>query len=101
VHITLRPNPSRSSHWNNESTPLQIWVDGPDGWTFTPRGLEAPNGHGAESDEPRRLDLEIKPPPGTRGTFDLKAYALYNTCEESGGQCLFLRQDIPIRIIID
>jgi hypothetical protein len=101
VHITLRPNPALGSHWNNESTPLQVWVDGPAGWSFTPRGLEAPRGQGAESDEPRRLDLEVQPPPGARGAFELKAYALYNTCEQAGGQCLFLRQDLPIRIVIE
>ncbi|MCA9184416.1 MAG: hypothetical protein R3E01_09840 [Pirellulaceae bacterium] len=29
-------------------------------------------------------------------TIQIPAYALYHVCEEAGGQCLFLRQDLKI-----
>ena len=50
---------------------------------------------------PRLLDLEVKPPADARGTFELRAYALYNVCETAGGRCLFLRQDLPVRIVVE
>ena len=25
---------TRSAHWNNESTPLRVWVAGAEGWTI-------------------------------------------------------------------
>jgi len=99
VHLIFRPAPGRQSHWNNESTPLRVWVSAPEGWSVGPQLLEAAQAQGAESDEPRRLDFEVKPASTARGTFELRAYALYNTCEQAGGQCLFLRQDLPIKLM--
>jgi hypothetical protein len=60
------------------------------------RLLEAPQGGQPESDEVRRLDFEVKSSPTAEGKTRLAAYALYNTCEEVGGRCLFLRQDLTI-----
>jgi hypothetical protein len=96
VHITFRPNAARTGHWNNESSPLRIWVAGAEGWTIAPRLLEAKQGSQPESDEVRRLDFEVKAPPTAEGKTRLSAYALYNACEQAGGRCLFLRQDLTI-----
>src|SRR5262249_50265659 len=41
VHLTFRPDPARKARWNNESTPLRVWVAGADGWTIATRLLEA------------------------------------------------------------
>jgi hypothetical protein len=60
------------------------------------RLLVASQGEQAESDEVRRLDFEVKVPPTAEGKLRLTACALYNACEESGGRCLFLRQDLTI-----
>ena len=57
-----------------------------------------PQGVQPESDEVRRLDFEVKAPPTAQGKTRLEAYALYNTCEEAGGHCLFLRQDLTIEL---
>ena len=95
-------SPGDGSHWNNESAPLRVWVGGPEGWSVEPPLLEAERGPAAESDEPRLLDLEVKPPadaPVARSM--LRAYALYNVCETAGGRCLFLRQDLPVRIVVE
>ncbi len=98
VHLTFRPNAAHSAHWNNESTPLRVWIAGAEGWTISTRLLEAPQGDRAESNEVRRLDFEVKAPPGATGKTRLAAYALYNTCEQAGGRCLFLRQDLSVEL---
>ena len=81
--------------------PLRVWVAGAEGWTISSRLLEAPQGDQPESDEVRRLDFEVKAPPTAQGKTRLAAYALYNACEKAGGRCLFLRQDLPVRIVVE
>jgi hypothetical protein len=53
---------TRSAHWNNESTPLRVWVAGAEGWTIASQLLAAPQGNEPESIEVRRLDFEVKAP---------------------------------------
>jgi hypothetical protein len=96
VHVYLRPASARSAHWNNESTPLQLWVSSPEGWTIDTPLMEAKPGEGAESTEARHLDFEVKVPPSASGTTRLDAFALYNVCEQAGGTCLFLRKDLTL-----
>jgi hypothetical protein len=98
VHVTFRPGAAHRSRWNNESTPLRVWVAGADGWTVAPRLLEAAQGDQPESVEVRRLDFEVKAPSTAEGRARLAAYAVYNTCEQAGGRCLFLRQDLTIEL---
>ena len=98
VHLTFRPAAAHHARWNNESTRLRVWIAGTEGWTIAPRLLEAPQGDQPESVEVRRLDFEVKAPPTAAGKTRLAAYALYNTCEEAGGLCLFLRQDLAIEV---
>jgi tetratricopeptide (TPR) repeat protein len=98
VHVTFRPSAVHQAHWNNESTPLRVWIVGAEGWTVSPRLLEAPQANQPESVEVRRLDFEVKAPSTAAGTTRLAAYALYNTCEEAGGRCLFLRQDLTAEV---
>jgi hypothetical protein len=98
VHLTFRPSAAHAAHWNNESTPLRIWVTGAESWTTSTRMIEAPQPDRPESVEVRRLDFEVKAPAGATGKTRLAAYALYNTCEQAGGRCLFLRQDLSIEL---
>ncbi len=98
VHLAFSPNAAHAGHWNNESTPLRVWIGGAEGWTISTRLLEAPQSDRPESDEVRRLDFEVKAPSAATGKTRLAAYALYNTCEEAGGRCLFLRQDLTIEL---
>ena len=98
VHLTFRPSAARAGHWNNESAPLRVWIAGAEGWTISTRLLEAPQAAQPESVEVRRLDFEVKAPPTATGKTRLAAYALYNTCEQTGGRCLFVRQDLVIEL---
>jgi tetratricopeptide (TPR) repeat protein len=98
IHLTFRPSAAHRARWNNESTPLRVWIGGAEAWTIASRLLEAPRGDQPESVEVRRLDFEAKAPAAAQGRARLAAYALYNTCEEAGGRCLFLRQDLTIEL---
>ena len=91
IHVTLRPGAAHNARWNNESAPLRVWVDGPLDGRSTPRLSEAPQGDQPESVEVRRLDFEVKAPSTSNGRVRLTAYALYSTCEQARGRCLFLR----------
>jgi hypothetical protein len=98
VYVTFRPSAAHKARWNNESTPLRVWIAGAEGWTISSRLLEAPQGDQPESVEVRRLDFEVKARPTAKGRTRIAAYALYNTCEEAGGRCLFLRQDLSVEL---
>ena len=97
-HVTFRLGAVRNAHWNNESTPLRVWVAGAEAWTVASRLLEAPQGDQPESVEVRRLDFEVKAPPTAEGKARLAAYALGERKEQAGGRCLFLRQDLSVEL---
>jgi hypothetical protein len=96
VHVTLRPNDRLKAHWNNEAEPLQLWVDPVPGWQVQPQLLTAPQGSQPQTSEPRHLEFELQAAPEASGAVTLTAYALYHVCEDAGGMCSFLRQDIPV-----
>ena len=98
VHLTMRPNVKLKAHWNNEAQPLLLWVDTPQGWQVAKRLITAEQGKQPETDEPRHLEFEVRSPADYRGTAKLQAYALYYVCEDVGGSCRFVRQDIPIDV---
>jgi len=100
VHVTLCPNESQKAHWNNEAGPLKLWIDASAGWKVQPQLLVAPQGREPETSEPRHLEFEVMAPTGAGGTVRLAAYALYYVCEDVGGTCQFLRQDIPVTVIV-
>jgi len=101
IHVTLRPNEQRKAHWNNEAEPLKLWIEPPPGWRVNPQLLIAPQGEKPETSEPRHLEFEVRAPADASGTFNLAAYALYYACEDVGGTCQFLRQDIPIEVTVN
>jgi hypothetical protein len=101
VHLTFRPDDKHKAHWNNEAEPLKLWIDPPTGWKAQPQLLTAPHGDKPETSEPRHIEFELHAAKDAGGTTKLSAYALYYVCEGTGGTCSFLRQDIPITIIVD
>jgi hypothetical protein len=101
VHVALRPNDILKAHWNNETEPARLWVDSPPGWQAQPRLLIAPKDERPETWEPRCFEFEIRAPHNASGTCELAAYTLYYVCEDTGGTCRFLRQDIPITVTVD
>lgn len=101
VHVVLRLDPKKQAHWNNEAEPLRLWVDPPDGWQVSERLLQAPAVREPVSGEERALDFEIKAPKEARDKVRLDAYALYHVCDDKGGQCRFLRLDVPIELTVE
>jgi len=96
LHLILKP--SGGAHWNNEAEPTVVWIEAPEGWRLTKRLLKTGLPRKAESTEQRHLELEFKVPREAKGTHKVEGYALYYVCEESGGQCLYLRQDFSASI---
>jgi len=98
VHITFIPNRERQTHWNNESDPLQLWVEDPANGQVAEHLLQMADVAAPVSKEIRRLDFEVLVPADARDTITLQAYALYYVCEDENGQCKYLRQDLGIRL---
>jgi hypothetical protein len=96
VHVTLRPSPGKKTHWNNEGEPTRLWIDPPPGWQVAPQQVGAPQAARPETTEPRHLEFELRAPATATGRIEVPAYALYYVCEDAGGTCRFLRQDIVI-----
>ncbi len=101
VHLILRPDATHRAHWNNEAEPLRLWVRLPAGWLADRQLVELPNPRMPASAEVRELNFEIRvPETAPSGIVMLRAYALYNVCEDVAGRCLFRRQDISLPIVI-
>lgn len=101
VHVSFRPNDTRKAHWNNEAEPLTFWIDPVEGLDITPQLLTAPQGSQPETAEPRHVEFEVRARSGMSGTVKLKTYALYYVCEDVGGTCTYLRQDIPVTVTVE
>jgi len=101
IYLTLRPNDARKACWSEEGKPLRVWVDLPPGWRAQPQLMILPLAGRPGTLEPRHLEFEVYPGPDARGTTTLLAYALYYVCEDMGGVCSFMQQDIPITVKVD
>jgi len=99
VHLSLRPSPEHKAHWNNEVAELAFWIDLPPGWQADQQYLTLPNPPQSASQETRKIEVELKSPPGSKaGEVTLRAFALYYVCEEVNGVCFYRRQDIPVKV---
>ena len=98
IHVTMSPNKKRKAHWNNLSKPLRLWIDPPKGWQVSRQLVSSAQPKTPESAETRLLDFELKIPGNARGQQTIQAYALYFVCEDVNGVCLFLRQNISIKL---
>ena len=101
VQVVLRPDANQQAHWNNEVEPLRLWVDPPEGWQVSERLLRAPAVQEAVSAEERTLEFEIKAPQAARDKVRVSVYALYHVCDDKGGQCRFLRLDVPVELTVE
>ena len=100
VHLVLRPASKKQIHWNNEADPLRLWVEPPKDWQVSDRLLQAPKPPQAISTEARILTFEVIVPATAHDKVRLPVYALYHVCDDEGGQCRFLRLDIPVTVTI-
>ncbi len=96
IHLSLRP--ANKSHWNNESEPLKVWIEPPDGWTIDQQLFEAAQPNQAESRDERNIEFEVRAPRDAGNVVKFKGYALYYVCEDTEGTCLYLRQDFTFDV---
>jgi hypothetical protein len=99
LHLEFRPIEARKAHWNNEADDLEVWLDVPAGYEAERRWLTVPNPADVVSTEVRRVEVEVRMPPGTdSASARLRGYALYYVCEDIDGTCLYRRQDFELEI---
>ncbi len=99
IHIALSPNEALKAHWNNESEPLQIWIETPVGWQVSqPSHTIKPFDDQPITNEIRRVDFEVQIPKDATGKIKLPVFALSYVCEDRDGTCLFLRKDLDVDI---
>lgn len=96
VHLTFRLAPKTSDHWNNEAEALRVWVDPSEGVAVSERLVEAEKPQAGTSVEVRGVGFEVQIPKDANGRIRVPAYALYHVCDDSGGQCRFLRLDVSV-----
>jgi len=102
VHLLFRPNEAIKAHWNNEAEPMRVWIEPPDGWRVDRRLHVIPNVDSATSNELRRIEVELRPADGNASASTLlRAYALYNVCEDVDGVCLYRRKDVEVPLDLE
>ena len=103
VGITFRPDPSRQVHWTNDAGPLRLVIVAPEGWRVSAHERTAPVPAGRDvSTEVRQLDFEVVVPGGAaEDAGAVSCFALYYVCHGEDGTCVYLRQDLPVRVRIE
>ena len=91
VHLRLV---AKGAKWNNESTPLTVWVDS-ESAKLSKHLLTFENPNEANSNENRSLEFDVLVGEGDAGS--ISGFALYNVCTE-GGVCMYRRQDFTIAV---
>ena len=99
VRVTFRVG---EAWWNNEVQPLSLTGDVPEGWVLALHDGVHPGAEEAETREERILEYELQvPEDAAAGELTLEAYAVYNVCEDAGGTCMMLRQDLTALVVVD
>lgn len=96
VYVSLRPNPQRDAHWNNESDPMTVYLDLPSGWSADKRLIAWPTPKGAVTDEHRTVEFDLQLPPDRSKMGEVRGIALYGVCRGATGECLYRRRDFVI-----
>ena len=100
LHLELRPVAAADAHWNNEASGLLVWLDPPAGWEADRRLAEVVAPPIEVSDEPRRVEFELRLRKETHSPAEIPGYALYYVCEGRRGACLYRRQDFSIPVVV-
>ena len=98
VHLRFRPDALRKVHWTNEAGPLAWFADPKaDAKVVFSEGPAAIPTEGT-STEMRSVEFDVRPAEDGRLPKVFKSAAFYYVCEDIGGQCLYLRQDIEVSL---
>ena len=96
VHVTMQP--AFNAKWNNEAGKSIVWINSADGIKLSQQLLEMEQPKEVESNEDRSIEFEIAIPDNATEKIEVTGFALYYVCEETDGQCLYLRQNIEFEI---
>lgn len=96
VYLHFQP---KEGKWNNESTPMEIWLEGTGG-SSNRRQIELANASAAVSSESRWVEFEFQLDADAQSA-SIRGFALYNVCESDEGACLYRRQDFTIPLLDD
>lgn len=96
VHISFRPRSGSTAHWNNEAGPLRLWMNPPPDWEISERSVSSKMPLMPESVETRTVDFELRVPHSATVDGRATGYVLYYVCEDAGGTCHYLRQDVVV-----
>lgn len=100
VHLTFTPSAEHQAHWDNEAGESpQVFLKLPKGWRASAPVLAAGAAEHPYSRESRTVEFEVRAPSGETlaGKSWPLGYAVYYVCEEEGGTCQYLRQDLEVR----
>ena len=92
VHLRLV---AAGAKWNNESTPLTVWVDS-DSAKLSKQLMVFDNPNSADSKENRSFEFDLMV-GGDGNDSSISGFALYNVCTEDG-VCMYRRQDFKIDV---
>lgn len=92
VHLRLV---AAGAKWNNESTPLTVWVDS-DSAKLSKQLMVFDNPNSADSKENRSFEFDLMV-GGDGNDSSISGFALYNVCTEDG-VCMYRRQDFKIEV---
>jgi len=92
VHLRLVPTGAK---WNNESTPLTVWVDSKSA-KLSKQLMTFENPNQADSKENRSFEFDLLVGKESNDA-SISGFALYNVCNEDG-VCMYRRQDFKISV---
>lgn len=102
ARVTFRLSEETRPHWNNEGDPLTLSVRLPEGVTLVEGTFRHARPRQEESREIRALEFEAEVGKSLpAGTVAIPAYSVYDVCEEVGGVCRHLRQDLTFSFKVD
>lgn len=95
AHLVLTLNDPSKAKWNNEATPLEIWIESDDAELSTSTHLVA-SPQQSSSSEKRRLEFDVAVKKGSDQCL-IKGFALYHICLDDG-VCTYRRQDFQFSV---
>ena len=99
MHLVM--SPTETSKWNNESSPVKVWIDKVTGGTVSKKTLSIANptdkAKATESREMRTAEVEFKA-DADASECKISGFVLYSICESETGKCMLLRQNFAVTI---
>jgi hypothetical protein len=99
VRVHLKFAIAKGAQWNNESSPMQIWLNVSETGVLSQQLFEISEAPQPNSTETRTIEFEYQTNKGVTDV-ELTGFVLVNVCTEDEGQCLFRRRDFTIEIPI-